>query len=105
MKLSLLFSLALTGALFAQDKTPVVNQRQINQQKRIANGVEDGSLTRRETVRLQKQQVGHQRDKRAAKADGVVTTEERQDLRQDSRKLSRRIAKQKHDAQVQPTKP
>jgi len=105
MKTTFFLALTLAGAILAQDKTPVVAKRQVNQQKRIAEGVNDGNLTRKETRRLQAQERELQREKRAAKADGVVSSGERQELRQDSRKLSRRIAKQKNDAQTQPVKP
>ncbi len=101
MKSIILITITLAGALFAQEATPGVTKRQTNQQKRIAAGVADGSLNKRETVRLEKQEKALQREKRAAKADGVVTREERKDLHQDQNKISRRINKQKHDAQTQ----
>lgn len=101
MKSIILITITLAGALFAQEATPGVTKRQTNQQKRIADGVADGSLNKRETVRLEKQQRELRKDKRAAKADGVVTAEERKELHQDQNKMSRRIKKQKNDAQTQ----
>ncbi len=101
MKSIILITITLAGALFAQEATPGVTKRQTNQQKRIAEGVADGSLNKKETIRLEKQQRELRRDKRAAKADGVVTAEERRDLHQDQNKMSRRIRKQKNDAQTQ----
>ena len=101
MKSIILITITLAGALFAQEATPGVTKRQTNQQKRIAEGVADGSLNKKETIRLEKQQRELRRDKRAAKADGVVTADERRDLHQDQNKMSRRIRKQKNDAQTQ----
>jgi hypothetical protein len=101
MKSIILITITLAGALFAQEATPGVTKRQTNQQKRIAEGVADGSLTKKETIRLEKQQRELRKDKRAAKADGVGTAEERKDLHQDQNKMSRRIRKQKNDAQTQ----
>jgi uncharacterized membrane protein YebE (DUF533 family) len=37
---------------------------------------------------------------KAAKADGVVTREERKDIKQDQRQASRRIYRNKHDNQA-----
>lgn len=101
MKSILLITITLAGALFAQEATPGVTKRQTNQQKRIAGGVTNGSLNARETVRLEKQQKALQLEKRAAKADGTVTRDERKDLHRDQNKLSRRIRRQKNDAQTQ----
>ena len=101
MKSIILITITLAGALFAQEATPGVTKRQTNQQKRIAEGVADGSLNKKETIRLEKQQRELRRDKRAAKADGVVTADDRRDLHQDQNKMSRRIRKQKNDAQTQ----
>ncbi len=100
MKSIFLITITLAGALFAQEATPGVAKRQVRQQKRIAGGVADGSLNKKETVRLEKQQQALQLEKRAAKADGVVTRDERKDLHQDQNKLSRRIKKQKNDGQT-----
>ena len=105
MKMKFLLPLTLLGTLLAQDKTPVVTERQENQQKRIAAGVENGSLNKREARRLRAQERDLQREKQAAKADGVVTPGERKELRKDSRTTSRRIYRQKHDAQTAAPKP
>jgi methionine-rich copper-binding protein CopC len=84
---------------FAQDATPKVHHRQNKQQRRIANGIKDGSLNSREAARLERQEAKIQKDKHEAKSDGTVTKEERQQLRKEQNKTSRHIYKQKHDAQ------
>ena len=91
-------SVAATG--FAQTKTPVVRERQENQQKRIGEGVESGQLTAKETVKLETREAKIQADKKEAKSDGVVTHQERAQLRREQNRASRAIYRQKHDAQV-----
>ena len=71
-----------------------------NDRQRIRQGVQSGELTRAEAARLKAQTVKVSKERKDYKADGVVTTEERKDLRQDKKKLSRKIYKQKHDGQV-----
>jgi hypothetical protein len=80
--------------------TPVIAARQHNEQARIRQGVASGELNRAEAARLRSREAGIRQDKRAARADGVVTRDERQDLRQDERRTSRAIYRQKHDGQI-----
>ncbi|MFC4262851.1 hypothetical protein ACFOWM_08185 [Ferruginibacter yonginensis] len=93
---------AATTASFAQTVAarPATSLRTDN--KRIRQGVKSGELTKAETVRLKSQQAAVYQEQKAYKADGVVTPAERKDLRQDKRKLSRNIKRQKNDAQTQP---
>src|SRR5579883_3685712 len=67
-------------------RTPRINKRQRNQQRRIAEGIENGSLTPREAARLERQEAAIQAEKRADKADGVVTKQERRQLEKDLNK-------------------
>ncbi len=71
-----------------------------NDRQRIRQGVKSGELTKAEATRLKAQTAKVNQERKEYKADGVVTPEERKDLRQDKKKLSRRIYKQKHDGQV-----
>lgn len=93
--------ISVSGALAstASAGTPVLDQRQQNQAQRIRQGVRSGELTRPETRRLVHGQRELRRDERAAKADGVVTAEERAGLQREANQQSRRIHRQKHDAQ------
>ena len=100
MKKSILFAaaaLVITGSAFAG--TPGYNARQHHQRERIVNGVQSGELTMRETRRLAAGQVHLNRVERRAKADGVVTARERAHLQHEANQQSRRIHRQKHDAQ------
>jgi hypothetical protein len=71
-----------------------------NDSRRIHNGVKSGELTKAEAARLKAQQARIKMERKDYKIDGVVSPEERKDLRQDKKRLSRNIYKQKHDGQV-----
>lgn len=90
--------LAAVTAASAQAAAPGI-ARPAHERARIRQGVASGELTRPEAARLKARQATIQQDKRAARADGVVTRDERQDIRQDERQASRAIYRQKHDAQ------
>jgi hypothetical protein len=97
------FSLVLVAGMstytFAQTATPVIKEQQENQRERIQDGVKNGSLTRREAARM-RHKVGETRqDVKEAKADGVVTKDERADIKQEQAKNSKAIYRQKHDGQ------
>jgi len=79
--------------------TPSVDQRQMNQQQRIDQGVQSGALTGKEAARLEggQQHVQNMEDK--AKADGKVTPQERKRLQHAENVQSRKIERQKHDRQ------
>jgi hypothetical protein len=61
--------------------------------------VATGELTRPEVRRLSAGQVHLRRAEARAKADGVVTAGERAHLQHEANQQSRRIYRQKHDAQ------
>ena len=84
----------------AAPATPRVDQREANQQARIANGAASGQLTGKETVRLEKEQARVNNAEAKAKADGTVTKRERKHLHRMQDATSKDIYKQKHDAQT-----
>ncbi len=87
---------------YAQTATPRVDQRQSNQEARIQQGVQSGSLTPREAARLERGQAKVQALESKAKADGKVTKRERAALAKAQNKESRKIAREKHDKQKAP---
>lgn len=98
-----LFSVAVALALLATTASaqmPVINGRQQNQRARIRQGVASGELNRREAARMRGREAGITAEKRAARADGVVTANERHDIRRTENRASHAIYRQKHDAQV-----
>jgi hypothetical protein len=96
--LSAAFVLGLGLTATAQN-TPRVDNRERRQQKRIRHGVRTGSLTRKEAVRMEKQQAKTHVMEAKAKSDGTVTARERARLHRRENKTSRHIYKQKHDRQ------
>ena len=97
------FSMVLVAVMsaytFAQTATPVVKEQQENQHDRIQNGVKNGSLNRREAHRLRNREKETHAEIKDAKADGVVTHEERADIKHDQTQNSKAIYRQKHDGQ------
>ncbi|RZJ94490.1 MAG: hypothetical protein EOO60_02925 [Hymenobacter sp.] len=95
-----LFAVISLPAVHAQTHTPVVNYREHHQRARIRQGVASGELTQREAARMRGREAGLTAQRRADRADGVVTPQERRDLHQTENRDSRAIYRQKHDAQV-----
>jgi hypothetical protein len=83
----------------AQTNTPRVDQREANQEARIQQGAASGSLTQKETMRLENGQQRVQNMEMQAKADGVVSKQERHQLHHAQEVQSRHVYKQKHDRQ------
>src|SRR5215475_6545823 len=74
-----------------RDNTPGVDRREQNQQKRVANGLKDGSLTSGEAAKIERGEAKIQRDEAKAKADGVVTSSERKQLNRELNRTGREI--------------
>ncbi len=79
--------------------TPGVDQRQVNQQQRIDQGVASGQLTGKEAARMEKGQAHVEKMEAKAKADGKVTPKERGKLQQAQNNQSQKIKHNKHDKQ------
>jgi hypothetical protein len=92
--------LVISHTASAQTATPGINATQRNERARIHQGVASGQLTRPEAARLKAREADIRQDKRMAKADGVVTRDERQDIRKEEAHASRAIHRQKHDGQT-----
>ena len=100
MNKSIIFAaLAVIATAPVLADTPRLDQREANQAGRIYNGVASGELTRPEARRLTAGQVHLRRVEARAKSDGVVTGRERAHLEHEANQQSRRIYRQKHDAQ------
>jgi len=89
-------SASVVGA-YAQDKTPVVDQREQNQEKRIDQGVKSGELTNGEAAKVEAQQAKIKTDEAKAKSDGKVTKKERAKLKREQNRASRNIYRKKHN--------
>jgi hypothetical protein len=86
--------------VFTQLPAQTITQKQINQEKRIHQGVKSGELTRHETKVLRKEQRIIERDKLKAKADGVVTKKEIHKIKAEQKAASNDIFRKKHNDRV-----
>jgi len=93
LPLTLLFAVVVN----AQTATPEITKRQANQQARIKEGRRSGQLTNKEARRLEMREAKIQHDKKAAKADGVVTPQEKAKLNREENRTSRAIYRKKHN--------
>jgi hypothetical protein len=84
----------------ANDRTPVVNRRQANQQARIRQGIRSGELTRGEARRLEAREGRIQADKLIDKSKGYVTPRERAQLNRELTRTSSAIYRDKHNGWV-----
>lgn len=91
---------AISLPAFAQTYTPGIDQRQINQEQRIDQGIASGQLNQREAARLERGQARVDAMENRAKSDGVVTARERTRIKHAQNVESKRIYRQKHDRQV-----
>ena len=113
-KLALTAALILSPAVvFAQTAPPPatptpgkndynINQRKVDQQDRIANGVKSGQLTPGETSHLEKQEaaINHEERNMRAQDNGHLTKQDRKTIHQQQNQESRRIYRDKHNAKV-----
>jgi hypothetical protein len=76
-----------------------VNQREANQQKRIANGINNGSMNAHETANVERREASVQKQEQAdmAKHNGHLTKAEQRQLNRRQDRISRTIYKDKHN--------
>lgn len=90
-----------TGIASADDAKPEgrIQQRKENQQKRIGEGVENGTLTPKETANLEhkesklNKEIRHDRKQNG----GNLTNKEKAQVNRQQNRLSKSIYKKKHD--------
>jgi hypothetical protein len=115
--LPLVAALALMTAASAQTATTTtstttttkpagVNQRHANQQKRIGEGLENGSLTAGEAKQIENKEtrINKEESKMRKADDGKLTAADKAKLEKQESKVSKDIYAQKHDAQNQQMK-
>jgi hypothetical protein len=95
-KMFILIVLLLTGAAGADAQS--IRGKARNEHDRIAQGINDGSLTRSETRRLVREQRHiHNHIRRAKANDGHIGPVERKHIRSEERRASRHIYRAKHN--------
>jgi len=94
----------LAAALIVSAAAPTlaaeVDQREANQQGRIAEGVKSGQLTPGETARLERKEARIDRQIKADRAanGGHLTPAERRQINREQNRVSRQIYREKHNA-------
>ena len=80
-----------------------IKKRAENQQDRIAQGIQSGQLTARETSRLEHKESALNQETRNMRAldGGKLTPQDKTLVNQQQNRLSKQIYNQKHDAQTQ----
>jgi len=97
-----LFTGTAAMSFAADGKEGKIKQRKENQQKRIAKGVENGSLTPKETARIEHNEAKLNKEVRRDRKDGGgLTDKEKAKINRQQNKISKEIYKQKHDGQTQ----
>ena len=91
-------SLLVGGGAYAQSMS-TIDQRQDYQQDRIEHGIRDGQITSSEARRLEQGERAIDRAQARARADGVVTPQERARIDRMTDRESREIYQQSHDRQ------
>ncbi|MFL6605322.1 MAG: hypothetical protein ACJ8R9_28860 [Steroidobacteraceae bacterium] len=75
-------------------------QRNVNQQQRIANGMQSGALTNREVGSLERGQAHVDRKEANAAANGRVGAAEQRSIQRSENRQSARVYRKKHNARV-----
>jgi len=98
---SIAFVFAVAPAL-AANNDPGVDQREINQQNRINQGIQRGQLTPREAGKLEAQQarIKQKEDRMAARNGGNLTSKDKAKLTRKQNKASSNIYTKKHNDQT-----
>lgn len=75
-------------------------ERNVNQQQRIEQGLKSGELSTREAGKLEREQAQVERTEARAMRDGTVSATEQKRINALENRASRDIYRQKHDAQT-----
>ena len=92
-------ALAQAPASLAERQAGRVDNRQARQSDRITHGVEQGQITPREQLRLERQQRHINRLERRTNADGHVNAREAVRMERAQDRASRHIARSRHNRQ------
>ena len=84
----------VSGSAIAQQPP----KKEMKQHRRIEQGVRSGALTQEEAQTLKDEQKTVRQLEEKAKSDGVVTKEEKEEIRAARKQANRHIYEEKHDA-------
>jgi len=100
--LALFFALPSASLLAQTPTNATINQRKVNQQDRIGQGVQSGQLTAGETAHIEKQESAINHEERAMRAqnNGHLTTADKKLINHQQSQESKRIYRDKHNNRV-----
>jgi Skp family chaperone for outer membrane proteins len=92
-----------TATPSAAQPPQTVHQRKLNQENRIANGVQNGGLTAGETAKLENKEANLTKEKQQMRSadGGHLTSADQHALHQQQDKLSKQVYKDKHNSDRQ----
>lgn len=97
-------SAAIIGFAGAPAFASDIDDTRIHQQERIRQGIRSGQLTRHEAEALEREQARIDGMIRRARLDGHMSLAERREIEHAQDEASRHIFREKHDAEVRPTR-
>jgi hypothetical protein len=96
-------TLALTAvAVHAQESNRTINQRKVDQQERVGQGLRSGQMTAGEASHVEHQEraINHEERSMRAEDNGHLTRSDRSVLQHQQNTESRRIYRDKHNDRV-----
>ena len=89
----------LSTSVMAQTTQEII-QRDVNQEKRIDQGLKSGELTTKEAGKLEREESRVDKLQTKALSDGKLTDAEKRRIEQEQNRVSKDIYREKHDAQT-----
>ena len=91
-----------TSTTTPTDPHRTINERKVEQQDRIAQGVKSGSLSAGETAGLEKQEAGINKEESGMRAqdNGHLTSQDKKTINKQQNQESHRIYRDKHNTVV-----
>jgi len=89
----------LSTSVMAQNTQEII-QRDVNQEKRIEQGLKSGELTTKEAAKLERDESRVDKMESKALSDGKLSNAEKRRIEQEQNKVSKEIHREKHDAQT-----
>jgi phage-related tail fiber protein len=101
-RLTLAATLVIAPAVALAQSNANINDRKVDQQQRIGQGVKSGQLTAGETSHLEHQEAAINHEERAMRAqdNGHLTKGDRALIHKQQNQESKRIYRDKHNARV-----
>jgi hypothetical protein len=89
----------LSASVMAQNTQDVI-QRDVNQEKRIEQGLKSGELNTKEASKLEREESRVDKMESKALSDGKLSNAEKRRIEREQNRVSKDIAREKHDGQT-----